>query len=327
MARLVNRGFVVTLLAIAIVTELALRAAVAAPPAVVRVVYGTTLSMYLEVEARLRAAAPGVQVLALGDSLAMTQFQPDTFAADRGLPADAVFNAAYLAQTFRSQEMLLRHIGLDRLPKLKQVLVFVNPRRLTVEGNVDAPVFRVAIADPDGPWHAVRTEKSPSPILDYSRLYGLSRYLVTAAWRQVGRADSWDEVEYLSPRGGLVFERPRPEGDRPVFFYPHVDALSEEYITDLTRVIELFRARQVSVVLLPAGHHVSIDPFANAAAASRFNERMQAVSSATGATWLPNAGAGFEPSDDRDFLDYGHLNREGGIAFTHVLRDAIPPTP
>ena len=67
----------------------------------------------------------------MGDSLAMTQFQPDTFAADRGMPANAVFNAAYLAQTFRSQENLLRHIGIEKFTRLRQALLFINPRRLT----------------------------------------------------------------------------------------------------------------------------------------------------------------------------------------------------
>lgn len=327
MPRPVNRGFVVTLLAIAILAELALRAIVTAPPAVVRIVYGTTLATYMAVEARLRDAAPNLQVLALGDSLAMMQFQPDTFAADRGLPSGAVFNAAYLAQTFRSEEMLLRHIGLDRFAKLRQVLMFVNPRRLTVEGNIDAPVFRVAIADPDGPWHAMREEKSPSPILDYSRLYGLSRYLVTAAWRQVGREDSWDEVEYLAPYGGTLFDQTRPTAAQPQFPYPTVDVLSEESIADLIRVIQLFRARNVQVVILPSAHRVSVDPFANADAAARFDARMQAIALATGSTWLPRAGAGFEPPHDRDFLDYGHLNRTGAVAFTHTVRDAIPPAP
>ncbi len=82
MARIVNRGFTVTLLVLLVVAELALRAAVAAPPKVVRIVYGTTLAMYMKVAERLQGAAPEVRVLAMGDSLAMTQFQPDTFAAD-----------------------------------------------------------------------------------------------------------------------------------------------------------------------------------------------------------------------------------------------------
>ena len=59
-----------------------------------RIVYGTTLAMYLEIDRRLRDASPAVQVLAMGDSLSMTQFQPDIFAADHALPANAVFNAS-----------------------------------------------------------------------------------------------------------------------------------------------------------------------------------------------------------------------------------------
>jgi len=323
MARLVNRGFVVTLVAMLIAAELAVRAIVSAPPNVVRVAYGTTLAMYMAVESRLREAAPDVQVLALGDSLAMTQFQPDAFAADRGLSPGAVFNAAYLAQTFRSQEMLLRDVGLDRLPKLKQVLMFVNPRRLTTEGNVDAPVFRVAIPDRDGPWRAIRAEKSPSPILDYSRLYGLSRYLVTAAWRQIGRPVSWDEVEYLSPHGGVVFEQPRPAGDRPVFLYEPVGEVSETFVADLTRVIRLFRDRGIHVVLLPNARHASINWFADATAEAHFEARMQKLATETGSTWVAIPAGRFQPPADTDFLDYGHLNRSGGIAFTHSLRDTI----
>src|SRR6478736_7568190 len=114
MARLVNRGFTATLLALLIAAELLLRASASASPNVVRIVYGTTLAMYMEVAERLRAAAPEVQVLAMGDSLALTQFQPDIFAADHGLPTAAVFNAAYLALTYRSQSALLKDIGLDR---------------------------------------------------------------------------------------------------------------------------------------------------------------------------------------------------------------------
>jgi hypothetical protein len=306
MARLVNRGFVATLLVLAMAAELAVRAITAAPPHVVRVVYGTTLAMYMAVESRLRDAAPDVQVLALGDSLAMTQFQPDVFASDRGLPADAVFNAAYLAQTFRSQEMLLNNVGLDRLPKLKQVLMFVNPRRLTPEGNVDAPIFRV-VDDP------------------YSRLYGLSRYLVTAAWRQIGRPVSWDEVEYLSPYGGVVFDQPRPPGDRPVYLYAPIGEVMEPLIADLTRVIRLFRDRGINVVLLPNARHASINWFADGTAEAKFEARIKALASETGSTWVPIPAGQFQPPADTDFLDYGHLNRSGGIAFTHFLADLIVP--
>lgn len=306
MARIVNRGFLVTLVAIMIVAEIGIRAIVTAPPKVVRVAYGTTLAMYMAVESRLRASAPEVQVLALGDSLAMTQFQPDVYAADHGLPAGAVFNAAYLAQTYRSQEMLLNKVGLDRMPKLKQVLMFVNPRRLTIEGNVDAPVFRV-VMDP------------------YSRLYGLSRYLVMASWRQVAKPTSWDEVEYLSAHGGVVFDHPRPTGDYPVNLYALIDQISDEYLTDLKRVVEMFRARGIQVFILQGTRHPSVHQFVNAGVEADFDVKMHDLSAQTGAEFIPLAAVGFQPPADTDYLDYGHLNRSGGTAFTHFLRDTIPP--
>ncbi len=324
MPPIVNRGFTATLVAVVIAGELALRAAAGAPPNVVRIVYGTTLAMYMEVAARLRDAAPDVRVLAMGDSLPLTQFQPDIFAADQGLPARAVFNASYLAQTFRSQENLLRRVGLDRLPQLRHVLLFINPRRLTPDGAVDEAVFRVAIPDPEGPWRLARQEKSVSPILDYSRLYGLSRYLVTASWRQIGKPPTWDEVEYLTPQGGVAFDRPRPVGDYPVYLFEPTDELSEELLADLKRVIDLLRARNIKVTLLPSAIHQSVHLFVDARAEARFDEQMNRLAVETGSEWLPNAAAGFQPQADTDFLDYGHLNRSGGIAFTHSLRSAIP---
>jgi hypothetical protein len=323
--RIVNRGFTQTLLVLVVVAELALCGAASAPPNVVRIFYGTTLAMYMKVAERLQTAAPDVRVLAMGDSLAMTQFQPNTFAADHGLPANAVFNASYLAQTFRSQENLLRHLGIERFARLRQVLLFINPRRLTPDGNEDAAVFRIAIPEPGGPWPSAWQDKSLSPILDYSHLYGLSKYLVTASWRQIGRPASWDAVEYMTPQGGVAFDRPRPAGDVPVYLFEQVDAISEESVADLKRVIDLFRARNVSVVLLPSAHHPSVQGFANASAEARFTARMQQLAGETGSVWVPIPAGSFQPPADTDYLDYGHLNRSGGIAFTHVLREAIPP--
>ncbi len=327
MPPIVNRGFTITLLALALAAELALRATAAAPPDQMRIVYGTTLAMYMKVAERLRGAAPEVRVLAMGDSLAMTQFQPDAFAADHALPANAVFNASYMALASRSQENLLMDVGVERLSSLRRVLLFMNPRRLTPEGNVDAAVFRVAIPEPGGPWREAWKDKSVSPILDYSRLYGLSRYLVTASWRQVGRPDGWDQVEFMTPQGGVAFDRPRPPGDVPVYFYEPVDALSEDLIADFTRVIALFRSRGVSVVLLPSAVHRSIQVFASPEAEARFHARMQSLADATGSAWVPLPAGAFQPPTDTDFLDYGHLNRSGGVAFTHYLRDALAALP
>lgn len=327
MARIVNRGFTVTLIVLALIAELALRAAAAAPPDVVRTVYGTTLAMYLAVADRLRESAPRVRVLAMGDSLALTQFQPDTFAADHQLAVDAVFNASYLALTIRSQEQLLRSIGLERFSQLQRVLLFINPRRLTPEGSVDADVFRVAIPESGGPWRQAWAEKRVSPIFDYSRLYGLSRYLVGAAWRQVGRPSSWDEVRYLAPQGGVVFEQSRLPAASTAYPFDPVEQVSEELVGDLRRLIDLLRRRNVSVVLLENVNHHTARAFASAAAEQQFRARMQSLALETGAAWLPLHRGAFKPPADTDFLDYGHLNRAGGIAFTHHLAGALASLP
>ena len=324
MVRLVNRGFTVTLVLLALASELALRAVTAAPPNVVRVVYGTTLAMYMAVEERLAADAADVRVLALGDSMAMTQFQPDVFALDQGLPERAVFNASYLAQTFRSHENLLRHIGIERLPQLQRVLIFVNPRRLTPDGNEDDAIFRVAIPEQDGTLRQAWRDRSVSPILDRSRLYGLSRYLVSASWRQLGRPPSWDHVEYLMPQGGVAFDEPRPPMFGGGYPYAPLGDVSENYVDDLERVIQLFRRRNVSVALLTTAIYPGVSEFVSEATKIRFAERMQQLAADTGSTWLPASAAG--PSEP-DFLDYGHVNRAGGTAFTHRLSDVLAPLP
>jgi hypothetical protein len=238
-----------------------------------------------------------------------------------------VFNAAYLALASRSQANLLTHVGLERMSNLRRVLLFMNPRRLTIEGNVDAAVFRVAIPEPGGPWREAWQDRSVSPILDYSRLYGLSRYLVTASWRQIGRPASWDQVEFMTPQGGVSFDGSRPAGDVPVNVYEPVDALNEEFIADLKRLIDRFRARGVGVVLLPSAVHPSVGVFANPAAEARFRARMQRLADETGSIWVGLPAGGFHPPADSDFLDYGHLNRSGGVAYTHYLRDALAALP
>jgi hypothetical protein len=323
MARLVNRGFALTLFSLAIAAELALRAAAAAPPNVVRVLYGTTLAMYTAVEERLADAAPSVRVLALGDSLTLTQFQPDVFASDHGLPARAVFNASYLAQTFRSQENLLRHIGVERFAQLQRVLIFVNPRRLTPEGNEDEAVFRVAIPEQDGTLRKAWHDRSLSPILDHSRLYALSRYLVSASWRQLGRPPSWDHVEYLSPQGGVAFDGTPPRS-AVGYQYALLGDLSEEFVDDLERVIQLFRSRNVGVVLLTTAIYPGVSEFVSQGTERRFVERMQQLAEDIGSTWLRTNAA--QPPQT-DFLDYGHVNRAGGAAFTHRLRDVLASLP
>jgi len=325
MARLVNRGFAVTLLALIAAAELALRGAAAAPPNIVRILYGTSLAMYMAVEERLADAAPDVQVLALGDSLAMTQFQPDVYASDHGLPARAVFNASYLAQTFRSSENLLAQIGVGRLTQLQRVLIFVNPRRLTPGGNLEGAVLRVAIPEHDGTLRPMWNEKSVSPLFDRSRLYGLSRYLVSASWRQIGRPASWDQVEFLTPQGGVIFEAAPPAPGGGGYPYALLGDVSEEFVDDLARVIRLFRGRSVEVVLTTTALYPGVIEFVSLEKERRFAERMRQLAADTGSAWLP---AGAARPLDREFLDYGHVNRAGGTALTHRLRDvlaALPP--
>ena len=96
-------------------------------------------------------------------------------------------------------------------------------------------------------------------------------------------------------------------------------------LADLKRVIDLFRARNISVTLLPSATHPSIHLFVDARAEARFDEQMNRLAVETGSEWVPLAAVGFQPPADTDFLDYGHLNRSGGIAFTHFLRSTIPP--
>ena len=323
MARLVNRGFAVTLMLLIAAAELALRGAAAAPPTIVRILYGTSLAMYMAVEDRLADRAPEVRVLALGDSLAMTEFQPDVFAFDHGLPAQAVFNASYLAQNFRSSENLVRHVGVERFAQLQRVLIFVNPRRLTPDGNVDGTVLRVAIPEQSGILRQMWNEKSVSPLLDRSRLYGLSRYLVSASWRQLGRPPSWDQVEYLMPQGGVVFDATRPAAVQPGYLYEPVGMVSEEFVDDLERVVTLFRRRNVSVVLLTNALYPGVREFASQEDAAYFAMRMARLAEETGSVWMPDAPRPL----DTDFLDYGHVNRAGGTAFTHRLRDAFASLP
>jgi hypothetical protein len=280
--------------------------------------------MYMAVEERLAGTAADVRVLALGDSLAMTQFQPDVFASDHGLPPRAVFNASYLAQTFRSSENLVTHVGVGRLTQLQRVLIFVNPRRLTPDGNVDGTVLRVAIPEQAGTLRQMRKEKSLSPLLDRSRLYGLSRYLVSASWRQLGRPTSWDEVEYLMPQGGVAFDATRPAAEQPGYLYEPLSMVSEDLVDDLRRVVSLFRVRNVDVALLANALYPGVREFAGPDAESYFVARMKRLAEETGSVWIP---AGGPETPDADFLDYGHVNRAGGVALTHRLRDALASLP
>jgi hypothetical protein len=287
------------------------------------VVYGTTLGMYMAVAKRLEAAAPNVRVLAMGDSLALTQFQPDVFARDHGLPENAVFNASYLGLTSRSQENLLRHIGTARFQNLQRVLLFINAHRLTTAGNADADIFRVAIPNPGGPWQEAWRDKRIAPILDYSRVYGLSRYLVSASWRQLGRAPSWDAVEFLLPQGGVSFPGQRPPGDVPVYLLPLITTIEEAFVADLKRVVTLFRARGVEVVMLPSLTHPRVTQFSEAAEAEAvFQIQMHRLAGETGSAWVPLDGE-FRPPADTDYLDYGHLNRSGAVAFTRYIGEKI----
>lgn len=320
---LVNRGFVTTLIVLALAAEAVLRVVPLASPPLVRIVYGTTLAMYMEVRDRLIEAAPGVRVLALGDSLALTQFHPDVFAQARQMEAGTVFNAAYLATSIDSQQALLRAVGVERLQQLQQVLLFINPRRLTEEGDGESKLFRIAIPDQGGPWRAIWQERQVSPLLDYSRLYGLSRYLVGAAWMQVGRPASWDSVEYLSPHGGIRFPQRGGAANSTGYPYPQLDHLSDRVIAELRTLIVEIRSRGVEVVMLPSLHHPGTAPFIDASAARRFDAAMQALARETGSAWIALPG-GADHVAEEHYLDYGHLNQSGGEAYTKFLAGRLP---
>jgi hypothetical protein len=316
----VNRGFVASLIALLVCAEVGLRLVPTVSIPLFELVYGDALAMYLTVGERLRAQASDIRLLVLGDSLAMTQFRPDVFAREVGHSEGEVFNAAYPNMSFVSQERLLRDIGLDRFEHLEDVLFFINVYRFSKDYEPNTEVQRVGIPDPDGPWEEVIRTKRVAPILDHSRLYGLSYYLVWSSWRQaLFEGPSWDRVEFLGPHGGVSWPEQRPEVAPPTYPYSRLVEVSPDRMADMRRVLELFRSRDVRVTILRSVVHSGIDPFASEAAEIAVHAAVKQVALATGSRYLPNGTAGFEMPRDADFCDYGHTNIAGGEAFTRWL--------
>jgi hypothetical protein len=318
----VNRHFGITLLALWLGAELFLRLVPALPAPIFRAMYGNSLAMFMTVHERLAAAAGGVRVLALGDSLAMTQFQPDLFADAVGLQPGEVFNAAYLGMSFPSQADLLRSIGLERFDRLEHVLYFVNPRRLSTSEVPNTDVLRVGVPPGEGALAVAWETKRVGPLFDRSRLYGLSRHLAFSAWRS-WRADAplWDHVEWLGPRGGVAWPQPRSNGAAPRYPYPPLDAVSRVRLDEMRRVLALLNERGARVSLVPSALHPTATVFASDDARRRYEEELRHLAAETGAAYLPEVVARFAPPDDRDFCDYGHMNAAGGRAYTrHLVR-------
>jgi hypothetical protein len=318
----VNRHFAVTMLALAISAELFLRVVPSLPPPVFRALYGDSLAMFMTVHERLGRAAADVRVLALGDSLAMTQFQPDLFAEGAGLRRGDVFNAAYLGMSFPSEEDMLRSIGPERFRRLEHVLFFVNPRRLSASEVTNTGILRIGVPPADGVWRVAWETKRVAPILDRSRLYGLSRYLVSTAWRTL-LADpaSWNHVELLGPRGGVAWPHQRSNGATPTYPYPPLEAVSPERLAEMKRVLTVLRQTGARVTLLASAVHSSAPVFGSEEARRNYEAEITRLAAETGSVYLPDAVAEFAPRDDRDFCDYGHMDAAGGEAFTlHLVR-------
>jgi hypothetical protein len=276
--------------------------------------------MMMTARDRLARSAESVRVLALGDSLAMTQFQPDLFARMVGLQQGEVFNAAYLGMSFPSQADLLDSVDPERFAALTTVLYFVNPRRLA-EGEVPSTdVLRVGIRPRRVPWDEAWRTGRVAPILDASRLYGLSRHLVVSAWREaLHERPSWDHVEYLGPNGGVAWAPGRASANPPRYPHPPLAAVSPERMAEMRRVVTILRETGAEVWLVPSALHPAIRPYASERARAELERALDDLARDTGARHLGDALSGFAVADDRDFCDYGHMNAAGGDAYTRHL--------
>lgn len=331
--RFVNKGFAATLVVLVVSSELVLRWVPSGPPRPFRLLYGNALSMYMAVAERLRAAAPELRFLAMGDSLAMTQFRPDVFAAELGVPPPSVFNAGYPGMGFPSQERMLRWVDVSRLSRLELALYFVNPLRFDEALEANNDVFRVGIPAPEGPWREMASRKQVGPLLDYSRLYGLSLNLVRNAWRfALWENPVWDDVALLGPRGGVAWGPGRADPAAPEYPYARIRQISEARAEEARRVVELLRSTGARVAVVPSAMHPGIDLFESDAVRERYREMVVELVAATGSDHLPDALAGFSPPADTDFCDYGHMNRSGGAALTswlgkRLLEAGLAPRP
>jgi hypothetical protein len=316
----VNRHFAITALALCLGAELFLRLTPSLPAPLFRAVYGNSLAMFMTVHERLAATGEGVRVLALGDSLAMTQFQADLFAEGAGLREGEVFNAAYLGMSFPSQEDMLHDIGPARFRRLEHVLFFLNPRRLSASEVTNTDVLRIGVPPAGGAWREAWRSKRVGPVLDRSRLYGLSRHLVFSAWRPLlGDPPSWDHVELLGPRGGVAWPHARSNGDAPSYPYPPLAEISPERLAELREVLRVLAETGAAITIVPSTVHPAVDVFASGEARQRYHATLLEVAVETGSRYQPDLVIDFRPADDRDYCDYGHMDAAGGEAYTRHL--------
>jgi hypothetical protein len=317
---LVNRHFTITVVALVLALETFLRLAPSLHPRAFRALYGNSLAMFMTVDERLDRLAGEVRVLALGDSLAMTQFQPDLFAEAIGLADGEVFNGAYLGMSFPSQEDMLRSIGAHRFRHLQHVLYFVNPRRLSASEVPNTDVLRIGIPPAEGSWREAWATKHIGPLLDRSRAYGLSRHLMLAGWRSLlAENASWDHVEYLGPRGGVMWPHARSNGAVPRYPYPPLESVSPARLAEMSRVLTVLRSTGADVTIIASSWHPAVDPFASLEAQRHYEAEVARIGEATGSRYLPGVVSGFHAADERDYCDYGHMDAAGGEAFTRYL--------
>jgi hypothetical protein len=279
-----NRHFTITFVALLGSIELFLRLTPHLDPVLFRGLYGNSLSIYMTIRDRLDASAGGVRILGLGDSLAMTQFQPDLFGSETGLERGQVFNAAYLGMSFPSQEDLLADVGVRDFGSLTHVLYFLNPRRLSTREVPNTDVLRVGVPPARGVWREARERKRVGPILDRLR----------------------------ASRGGVRWRSGRADPSAPRYPYAPLAEVSSERLGEMERVLALLRNHGARVVIVPSAVHPAIDPFASDAARDRFHTTVNRLAESTGSDYLPGALDGFRAPSDQDFCDYGHMNAAGG---------------
>lgn len=320
-----NAGFLRTLILLVIASEVFLRLAPNGPPRIFRALYGNSLSMYMKVAERLEKAAPDIRILALGDSLAMTQFQPDVFRRTSELSAEEVFNAAYPAMSFPSQTNLLHAVGLQRFQKLERVIFFLNPSRLAADQETNTDVFRVAIPSADGPWDDIWRTKRIAPLFDRSRLYGLSRNIVLYSWRfPLSRREVWDNFEYLNEQGAVSFECTQEESLPPRYPTKLIESLSATRIKELKATLSTLRRMEASISIIPSAYHPRVDPFATRAVRRSFIELLRQLDEMPSTESMPNLFDDFFPVSDAVFCDYAHMSRTGGAFFTKWLSERAP---
>lgn len=328
-ARLLNPWFWLTLLCLLGFAEVGLRLIPAtSSPKLFRAVYGNSLAMYMRVGERLAEQASELRILAVGDSLTMTQFQPATYAKALGLPDQVVFNSAYLGMSFPSQDRLLRSIGLARLDRLEHVLFFVNPERISQMENPNTKVFRIGVPEPDGPWKEIAKNRKLGALLDHSRLYALSRHILLNSWRTLlWEEPGWDHLEYMQAQGGVYWDGKRATHAAPRLPYAALTEVSTERLAEMERTIQTLRSTGAQVTILTSAAHPQVQLFASESARNTFMDALAQVANRTGSTFIPEERLSYRVRQDTDFCDYAHTNRSGGEAITLYLAQAglVPP--